>query len=176
MRQILFLLSVLLSANSAWATPFEDALRATVKLSGDSAAGTGFLIEKDGKIFLGTAAHVLHDMPGETCRIVYRAKAKGKSSERKEAVLKIRDGEQMLWKENKELDVAVIEWNMPDDSNCVPFPFDRIAMEEVAKKGVIGVGRDVCIPCHPVKMEANPAGWAVLRRRHHRHASTNSTG
>ena len=58
-----------------------------------------------------------------------------------------------LWKRHETLDVAVIEWRMPEDADCLPFPFDRIANEDVAQKGIIGVGREICIPCYPIKIE-----------------------
>lgn len=146
------------------ATPFEDALRATVKLSAGDAAGTGFVIQKDEKIYLATAAHVFHDMKGETCRVVFRKKEGDRPAGRAEVKLSIRKGERPLWNRHKTHDVAVIEWELPEDADCIPFPYDRIATEEVVVDGVIGVGREVCIPCYPVKTEANAAGWPILRR------------
>ncbi len=161
MRCNFLLLSLLLPwVEPVTAAPFEDALRATVKLSGGPVTGTGFVIEKDEKHFLATAAHVMNDFKGEICQVVYRTEG----GKRKEGNLKIRNGEKALWKRHETLDVAVIEWRMPEDADCLPFPFDRIATEDVAQKGIIGVGREICIPCYPIKIEANPSGWPLLRR------------
>ncbi len=149
---------------SGLATPFEDAVRGTIKLTGSGVAGTGFVIRKGDKHFIGTAAHVFHDFKGETCEVIYRARVEGQPSERRSTTLAIRKGDQPLWKQHGKHDIAIIEFTLPEEADCRPFEWDQIAKRDVAEKGVIGVGREVCIPCYPVKTEANAAGWPILRR------------
>ncbi|MCH1409306.1 MAG: serine protease, partial [Verrucomicrobiales bacterium] len=98
MRCNFLLLSLLLPwVEPVTAAPFEDALRATVKLSGGPVTGTGFVIEKDEKHFLATAAHVMNDFKEEICQVVYRTEG----GKRKEGNLKIRNGEKALWKRHE---------------------------------------------------------------------------
>jgi hypothetical protein len=96
--------------------------------------------------------------------MVYRAKQEGRPSVRAGMEITIRKEDKPLWKKHKEHDLAVLQITLPADIECEPFPFESVADGEMAAKGEIGVGREICVPCYPVKTEANEAGWPILRR------------
>lgn len=111
------------------ASPFEDALKATVKLAGSGVAGTGFLVKKGEIHYLVTAAHVFNDFKGEKCLMIYRATREGKPSVRAEVELSIRKEDQPLWKKHKDHDLAVLKITLPTDIDCQPFSFESVAGE-----------------------------------------------
>lgn len=161
------ILSLGLPAN---AEPYEDALRATVHITNGSAGGTGFIVAIGDKGASGsqhvlvTAAHVLRDMKGETCKLIFRAPDKEGDFIRKEVDLKIQKGKEPLWKQHKDLDVAAILVQLPEGIDIKPFHMDQIANAQFAAEGKVRVGQSICIPCFPANLEANKAGWPVLRR------------
>lgn len=166
MRRILLLISFLLLpvSSSVFASPFADALQGTVKLAGSGVAGTGFVVKKGEIHYLATAAHVFGDFKGGKCTMVYRAKREGEPSVRAEMEIAIRKEDKPLWKKHKDHDLAVLKITLPKDIECRPFPFESVVGEDMAANGKLGVGREICVPCYPVKTEANKAGWPILRR------------
>lgn len=147
------------------ADPFVDAVSATVKLAGDGASGSGFLIElDDGTHVVASAAHVFRDMKGERCRVIFRAPKEKGGFERRPVEITIRKGEQELWSSHQKHDIAHLKIEIPEGMEVKPFLFGQLATESLAESGKIGVGKEVCIPCYPIGTESNPAGWPVLRR------------
>ncbi len=147
------------------ANPFVDAVSGTVRLMGEDASGTGFLIEVDeGEFVLATAAHVFSDMKGESCQVIFRRSNDAGGYDRDPVDLTIRKGEKPLWRKHETLDIGLMPIDLPEGSAVKPFSLSQIAKEDVAKKGTIEVGDEVCIPCFPVGTESNKAGWPVLRR------------
>lgn len=161
---LLFLACAVLSGSPSFASPFEKALEATVRLTGNGISGTGFVVAEEKKTYLVTAGHVFTDLKGEKCDLIYRKKNPKGNPVRSVAPLEIRKGEEPLWKKHEKFDLAVIEMNLPEDSVIVPFNFDRLATADEMEKDLCGVGAEVCIPCYPIGTEANPAGWPILRR------------
>jgi len=166
-----FLAATFLSVSSSIvAEPYEDALRATVRITNGKASGTGFFVvtgdksDPERQHLLITAAHVLRDMAGDTCTIIFRAQAEGGEFVRKEVALTIQKDKKPLWEQHKELDVAVIAMNLPEGLDIKPFKDSQIAAVRFAEEGKVKVGQNICIPCFPANLEANPAGWPILRR------------
>jgi hypothetical protein len=147
-----------------------DALRATVRVADSSTSGTGFFVALDQKTdphrrhVLVTAAHVLHEFSGEKCNVVFRAPGEKGTYGRKEVSLNVRDGKKKLWQTLPEIDVAVIPMDLPAGVDIRPFEYRQIAEVKYAESGKVHVGQDVCVPCFPAKVEANPAGWPILRK------------
>lgn len=145
--------------------PVEDALRATVRITKGQVSGTGFFVTGGigaaKRILLVTAAHVFNDMPGASCTLVLRSKT-DKGYARKEVDLQIRSGDKPLWARHPELDAAAIEVTLPTDCDIKPLPLDAIANQADLEK--LPAGQDLFIPCFPAKLEANPAGWPILRK------------
>lgn len=162
---------VFLSGSSAAvAEPYVDALRATVRITNGKKSGTGFIVATGGKADAGSkyllvsAAHVFRDMAGESCKIIFRAAGKNGGFVRKEVTLAIKKEKEPLWKKHKEMDVAAITIKLPEGIDVKPFELNQIAVAKFAEDGKIRVGQDVCIPCFPANLEANKAGWPILRR------------
>jgi hypothetical protein len=147
----------------------EDALRATARVYRGSVSGTGFFVdagEKGGppRLLLATAAHVFENIPGPECTVALRVRAADGTFSRKELTLAIREGEKRLWTRHPDADVAAIPITPPAGVDLKPFPYRRVADESWAATGKLRVGQDVVVPCFPAKLEANPAGWPVLRK------------
>lgn len=150
--------------------PAEDALRATVRITKGPRSGTGFLVGLPGAAadsrtcYLVTAAHVFNDMEGERCTVIFRSLEKDKPSARKPVDVTIRANNKPLWAAHPEMDVAVIRIELPANVDAQPLPHGQIADEKLTGEGKLRVGRDVIIPCYPAGLEANAAGWPVLRK------------
>jgi hypothetical protein len=151
--------------------PIEDALAATFRITDNKSSCTGFLIltESPGgtgkpKMVLVTAAHVLEGMTGSDCRLVLRARHTDLSYVRKETTISIRNGDQPRWKRHPELDIAALVVDVPEGLAVKTFAFRQLADDKWISDRKIRVGKDVYIPCFPVKLEANEAGWPILRK------------
>jgi hypothetical protein len=147
----------------------EAALRATVRVHNGASSGTGWFVAVPGpdgepRHILVTANHVFDAMNTADCTVVYRAPAKGGTFVRKEEKVRFRDGEKPLWTRHPELDAAALRVDVPKGVDVAPFPFDRVADESWAAKKKVRAGQDVFVPCFPVRLESNPAGWPLLRK------------
>jgi hypothetical protein len=149
---------------------FEDAVRATLRLTSGATSGTGFVIQQPGQgtsppsYRLVTAAHVYEQMQGTTCQVVFRRAGDGGRFERSEVAVPIRENDQPLWTRHPEVDVAVLPLERPEGVDFHPFALSQVATEAFADDGRVRVGQDVCIPVFPAQLESNPAGWPVLRK------------
>ena len=149
----------------------EAALRGTFRLTKGSASGTAFLVslgdrtEVHGKKqVLVTAAHVFDDLKGTDCTLVLRGHGKDNTIVRKEVTIPIREGKKPLWARHPDVDVAALGIDLPAGVDVMPFRFEQVADETWARQRKIRVGKDVCIPCFPAQLEANAAGWPILRK------------
>jgi hypothetical protein len=133
-------------------------------------SGTGFFVAIGDKAdspmrhLLVTAAHVFNDMDGTNFTVIFRARGKENEFVRKEADLTIRNGKQRLWVQHPEADVAVIAMDLPEGVDVKAFDYRQIAEPKLAENRKVRVGQDVYIPCYPAKVEANSAGWPILRK------------
>jgi hypothetical protein len=147
----------------------EAALRATVRVHNGVSSGTGWFVAVPGpddevRHVLVSANHVFDAMKTPECSIVYRAPAKGDGFVRREEKVKIRDGDKALWVRHPELDVAALRVDVPKGVDLLPVPFDRVADESWATKRKVRAGQDVFVPCFPVRLESNAAGWPIVRK------------
>ena len=161
----------LLSPHASCASiPTEDMLRATVRVFNGALSGTAFIIAVGDKTDVGrrylliTAAHLFEGIDASKCTIVYRAPSKDNGLIRKETELVIREGKKPLWVKHVEADIAVIAVTLPDGIDIKPFEYSQIADAKLAEDHKIQVGQEVFIPCFPAQVEANPAGWPILRK------------
>ncbi|QDU22987.1 trypsin-like serine peptidase [Urbifossiella limnaea] len=147
----------------------EAALRATVRITNGASSGTGWFVAVPGPDgepvhVLVTAHHVFDAMKTPEVSLVYRAPGQGGTFSRKEGKVRTRDGDKLLWAKHPELDVAALRVDVPKGVDLAPFPFDRVADESWAKRKRVRAGQDVFVPCFPVRLEASPAGWPLLRK------------
>jgi hypothetical protein len=149
----------------------ETAMRATVRITNGTVSGTGWLVavpDPDApdspRHVLVTAHHVFDQMKSPECRIVYRSALKTGGYVRREERLQLRDGEKARWTRHPELDVAAVRVVMPPGVDVQPLPYSRVADETWTAQRKVRTGQDVFIPCFPVQLESNPAGWPLLRK------------
>jgi hypothetical protein len=166
-RLRLFLLiccCVLVSAPANGADAVEEMVAATFKITNQSSTATCFVIARQKKLIVVTAAHVFEKMSGEECRIVLRNKQADGSFVRKEVPLKIRAGNKPLWVKHPQVDVAAMKLKLPADQAIPALNFEQIANETAIKKGALRLASEVWIPCYPAQLESTSAGFSVLRR------------
>jgi hypothetical protein len=155
---------------NADADPLSLLLAATFKIASKESSGTCFLIEpphssgsSNRPVIVLTAAHVLQEAPGTDCLIVMREKRPDGSFLRKEMPLPIRSGEKPLWVKHPDEDVAAIKWTLPSGICCQPLRLEHLARANDFTNGKIRLGSDTWIFCFPAHLEANDAGFPVLR-------------
>jgi hypothetical protein len=159
-------------ASSALASdPIEDALAATFRITNRQSAATCFFVSSaversvSGRsAVLVTAAHFLEQTSDSECQVVYRVENADKTFSRKEVSVSIRNGDALLWKKHPETDIAAMRVVLPDNAAVKPFDISQLATESSLQEWKIRVGQQVSIPCFPAKLEANEAGWPILRR------------
>jgi hypothetical protein len=148
------------------AEPLEELLSATFRIAGKDPSGTCFLVrvsKSPTRIALVTAAHVLEQI-GDDAEWIARVKVAGDQVGREAIKLSLRDGNVPRWKRHPELDIAALPIELPERLAAAPIELAQLADEQALKDRRVHVGQDAWIPCYPAKLEANDAGWPVLRR------------
>lgn len=144
------------------------ALRAAVRISDGKRSGTGFIVRLPNAggmadHLLVSAAHVFENGKGSTCSVAFRTAGGPGEPARRDVTVTLRDGERPLWKRHPTADVAVIAVRPPNDADLQPFSVDQLADRERLEAGVVRAGKRVWIACFPAQLEANKAGWPILR-------------
>jgi hypothetical protein len=169
----LVLAALLLSPSvvSAGNPAIEHAMAATFRVFVGSTSGTVVVVEVPGEKeddkpqhLLVTAAHVFRNMQGEQATLVLRARKKDGSYERREVKIPIRNGKEPLWTKHPDNDLAALKVTLPADVDVRPLPLANVADEKWVTSGKIATADEVWVPCYPATLEANAAGWPVLRR------------
>lgn len=147
-------------------------MRSTFKIAGQGSLGTAFLIGRPvpgdaGKLFyvLVTAAHVLRDIKGEQATLFLRKK-QGDEFVKLPHPLQIRQGNQPLWKEHPEADVAVMYARLPQEADIQLLPMSLLATDDELEKFEIHPGDALSCLGYPYGAEANKAGFPILRSGH----------
>lgn len=145
-------------------------MRATVKLKHDSSTAAGFVLrqtrppEKGGeRSVLITAAHVLEKTKGSETTLVYRV-CEGEGLYKKHSMpLAIRQQDQPLWSKHPTEDVAVLPVVIPEGADLAAISVDTLASDELLRQHQIHPGQTIACLGYPHKVEANEAGFPVLR-------------
>ena len=149
------------------AEPIEDVLSATFRLTDRKTSATCFVVERDVKpksLALVTAAHFFEQVSADECWVMLRSRQADETYVRREHRLVVREEGKPRWKRHPEQDLAVLAFELPEGVECTPFRFEQIAAEEDLKARRIRVAQEAWIPGYPAQLEANSAGWPVLRR------------
>jgi hypothetical protein len=170
------LLAVVVLALTAISAPgaedgLERALAATCRITDGKTSATGFFVALETPtekgpartIFL-TTAHTFQEMKGNQCTLVLRARQPDTTYVRKETSISIRAEGKPLWKRHAEQDIAALPVDLPNGLAIKPLAAWHLADDKWAADGRIRVGQEVYVPCFPAQLEANPAGWPILRR------------
>jgi hypothetical protein len=144
--------------------PLVEVLQATCRITHDGRSGTGFFVRRDQQLLLVTAAHVFEESTLPECRLILREKKAGAAAVRRELPLIVRQDNQPLWKKHATEDVAAMAVELPPEIDFKPALFERILEASPSGAGGITLGQEVWLPGYPAQLEANDAGWPVLRR------------
>ncbi len=161
---------VVCSSPASAASDAMAALSASFRIAGGDSSGTGFAVaipsaDKTAEaIVLVTAAHVFSEMKQQSCQLILREPRPDGTFVRKEQTAPIRSGKRPMWRKHPDLDIAVLPITLPDNVAITPFSLDQLADESFLKSDQIQVGQPCVVPCFPAKLEANGAGWPILRR------------
>lgn len=147
-----------------------EMIRATVKLQHDKSTATGFILRQprldpagESRWVLITAAHVLERSSDDETTLVYRVR-EAEGVYRKEPVpLGIRKGGQLLWTQHATEDVAAIVVTPPEKADLPEISTDRLASDERLRQHEIHPGHAVTCLGYPHRVEANQAGFPILR-------------
>lgn len=173
LRSFLLGFGVAIAASSAanGADPITEMIAATFKITHKDSTSTCFVMARPGdsdasqtELILVTTAHTLARMSGDECRLVLRAKQADGGFVRKEVPLQIRSAKKPLWVRHPDVDVAALKLQLPADASISALDFDQLASESAITSGKLRTADEVWIPCYPAQLEANGAGFPVLRR------------
>ena len=171
-RNAFFLIVIsYLTTVAAAAEPLEDFMSATFRVADKSHSGTGFLVaaKKDdsqpaNRVALVTAGHVFEQMPASRTDLMLRSEHAEKGYVRAAIAIPIRNGDKPRWARHPELDIAALWVDLPENIAAKPLAYEQLADEKCLLERRVKVGQEAWIPCFPAKLEANEAGWPVLRR------------
>lgn len=170
-QKLMLLALIMVTRDTLADNPVEELLQATFRIADREHSGTCFLIatkEVDAssprQVILATAAHVMEQMAGNECELFLRSENDEHVFSRRPLTITVRNEGQPLWTRHPDIDIATIYVDLPDDVAAKPLLLDQLSDEAHVIDKTVRVGRETWIPCYPAKLEANEAGWAVLRK------------
>ncbi|HIA28539.1 MAG TPA: serine protease [Planctomycetes bacterium] len=143
---------------------------ATFKITNQDSTATCFVVARPvadsakQELILVTAAHVLEKMSGNECRIVLREKSADGTFDRREVLLAIRSEGEALWVRHPQVDVAALKLELPVDTKIAALDLGHLWPGAAGEGVELKISDEVWIPCYPAQLEANSAGFPVLRR------------
>lgn len=143
-------------------------MRATVKLSHDRSTATGFVLrqrrpDNGSRSLLVTAAHVLEKMTGDEAKLIYRVREAEGVFKKENLTLTIRREGQPAWVRHPSEDVAVMVITPPANADLSEVPVDLLANDGLLRQHRIHPGQLVSCLGYPHRVEANEAGFPILR-------------
>jgi S1-C subfamily serine protease len=145
-------------------------MEATCKIQGLGSVGTGFIIGKpdtntpDHAYYtLITANHVLEAVQGETATLVLRQYHESKTWTRVEIPIRIRNGQDALWKKHPDADVAGMFVRLPKDTVRTMLTTKDLIGDKELNEYEIYPGMELMCLGYPFGVEANPLGFPILR-------------
>ncbi len=170
-QKLILLVLILVTRESIADSPVEELLQATFRIADREHSGTCFLIAtkevdalKPRRVILATAAHVMEQMAGNECELFLRSVNEDQVFSRQPLTILVRNEGKQLWTRHPEIDIATIFVDLPENISVKPLLLDQLADEAHVIDKTVRVGRETWIPCYPAKLEANEAGWPVLRK------------
>ena len=170
-QKLILLVLILVTRETFADNPVEELLQATFRIADREHSGTCFLIatkETDAlnprRVILATAAHVMEQMSGNECELILRSENEGQVFSRQPLTIVVRNEGKPLWTRHPDIDIATIFVDLPENTAAKPLLLDQLADEAHVINKTVRVGRETWTPCYPAKLEANEAGWPVLRK------------
>jgi S1-C subfamily serine protease len=120
------------------------------------------------QIVLVTAAHVLEDISVEKANVYLRQKLANGTFKKVTHELTIRKGNKPLWTRHPVADIAVMKVSLPkfvsDQAEEIPLlSTDVLADDAMMERYEIHIGDQLLCLGYPLRAEANPAGFSILR-------------
>ncbi len=174
-RSVIAALSlVLLTGAGAAPARAEDfntqVVNATFKLENPQSTATAFLFTRPAngrpepnRFILVTAAHVLEKMAGHEATLVLRRKEAEGVYKKLPLKLAVRKDNKPLWVKHPAMDVAVMEVTIPDNAEVSRLSLDLLASDASLKQYQVHPGDTLRCMGYPYRMEANEAGFPILR-------------
>lgn len=145
-------------------------MRATVKVSHEKSAGTGFILCRPdphkpsrGQFVLVSAAHVFENIPGDEAKLFFRTKVAEGVYQKMPVKLVLRKDGKPKWTKHPSQDVAVLVVAPPDKADLPKLSTDLLATDRDLKKYRVHAGDMLACLGYPHRVEANEAGFPVLR-------------
>ena len=145
-------------------------MRATVKIAHDSSTATGFVLTRPNpsdpnrpQFVLITAAHVFTAMTANEATLVFRAKSPDGSFQKKPQPIVVRKDGKPAWTQHETEDVAVLVIEPAEGVDLPRVSTDLLASDESLARLRVHPGDEVACLGYPHRVEANEAGFAVLR-------------
>lgn len=149
-------------------------MRSTFKIHGKTAkgndtVGTIFVVAEPSKKYPGrgyyvliTAAHVLEEIAGDNATIILR-QIIDNTFVRYPYPVKIREGGKPLWVRHPKGDVAAMRLGLPQDIDIHMITTDLFATDDMLNEFEIHPGDELFVLGYPYNVEANEAGFPILR-------------
>ena len=148
-------------------------MHATFKIEGPGSLGTCFFVglrppeaRKDTKVrapVLVTAAHILEAIQGATATLHLRTKKDDSCFNKFLHPIRIRQGTEPLWIRHASADVAVMHIKLPEQTYVTFIAPEFLATDADLKHLEIHPGDELRCLGFPFGIEANPAGFPILR-------------
>jgi hypothetical protein len=147
-----------------------ELMKATFKVVNVKSTATGFFLSrpdpdqpKKTQLILVTAAHVFETMAGDEAALVFRRKVSEGVYRKVPVKLVIRRQGKALWTRHPTADVAVMAVDLVPEAEIPKLPLDLLAGDETLKKYEIHPGDHLLLLGYPHRVEANEAGFPILR-------------
>jgi hypothetical protein len=145
-------------------------MNATVKLANPKSTATAFVLTRTTpgpspkrQHILVTAAHVLEQMSGEEAVAFFRKKESEGVYKKLPLKIAIRKAGKALWTRHPALDIAAMYVTPPEKAVFPQLPLDLLATDQTLKQHKIHPGDSLRCLGYPHQLEANDAGFPVLR-------------
>jgi hypothetical protein len=145
-------------------------MRATVKISHEKSAGTGFFLCRPDphaperhQFVLVTAAHVFENIPGDRATLYFRTRESEGVYKKVAMELAIRADGKPRWTKHPSEDVAVLVVVPPKEADLPELAVDLLATDESLKTYGVHPGDTLACLGYPHRVEANEAGFPILR-------------
>lgn len=145
-------------------------MQATVKVSHEKSAGTGFVLcrpdpheSRHSQFVLVTAAHVFENIPGNEATVSFRTRESQGVYKKLPVKVVIRKDGKPRWIKHPAQDVAALVVVPPDRADLPNLPTDLLATDEQLKQYRFHPGDIVAYLGYPHRIEANEAGFPILR-------------
>jgi len=153
--------------------PATRVILATIKIANERSMAAGFFVslpadladkQRPRECVLVTAHHVFEQCLGPNAILLLRKRQPNATYNRVDMPVKIREGEMPRWVRHPQHDVAAMRVILPPDVATQPLPHATLADDRALRKSGLHVGSRVLTFGYPMRLEANSAGFPIVRQ------------